>query len=145
MESNIKRRETQKLVEIDGREFIINMFDPMLGNYILLQVVNFILPFGISSELDEFLGSAGEDRKPMSKNEFMDLQKDILMSINERLIQDNPPVIRPNGTYGIEDVSMKLIIRLIIESLTFNFSDFFEDGQLNELSGQLSISPHAHS
>ena len=48
---NISKRQNSKLIDINERTFKINKFDPLMGNYILLQLVQFVLPFGISDKV----------------------------------------------------------------------------------------------
>lgn len=131
METNIKKRETVSTCELDGRTFEINAYDPMLGNYILVQCINFVLPFGIGKNLADAVGTenvSAPAAKMMSKEEFVNFQKDILVTINEVLPGGNKtPVLRANGTYGTTDVTSKMLIRLMVASLAFNFKDFFSD------------------
>lgn len=134
METNIKKRETSTTFDYDGRTFEINSFDPMTGNYILLQLLSCALPFGIGNSIaasvpgSEKLIAKSENSKIMSKSEFIQLQSDILSTIYEKFDSGNKsPVVRDNGTYGIENVTMGMCINLIIASLTFNFKDFFSE------------------
>ncbi len=134
-------RETTKRYKENGRTFIISSYDPMEGNYILTQLLAFALPLGlgeiIKSQLN--LGSEGESalpsfgtQKPMAKEDFMQLQKDILKTISEELPGGNTtPVLRENGTYGITDITLGLTLRLLGASIAFNFKDFF--GELPSL------------
>lgn len=137
MENSIRKRETTSIYEDNGRKFQINSFDPLEGNYILLQLVNFSLPFGVGELLSSQVKPSSEkvevpeinkNTKMMSKEDFISLEKDILKTIYE--VYDNgekSPVLRENGTYGIMDMSMSLAIKLVVASLAFNFKDFFED------------------
>lgn len=137
MENSIKKRETSSIYEDNGRKFQINSYDPLEGNYILFQVINFILPLGIgdlfrdqlkSSEVPEDSIPTNKNAKLMSKSDFIALEKDILKTIYEVFDNGNKsPVLRDNGTYGIADPSMSLVIKLVVSSLAFNFKDFFED------------------
>lgn len=134
-------RETTKRYEENGRTFILSSYDPMEGNYILTQLLAFALPLGlgevIKSQLN--LGSEGESalpnfgtQRPMAKEDFMQLQKDILKTISEELSGGNTtPVLRDNGTYGITDITLGLTLRLLGASIAFNFKDFF--GELPSL------------
>lgn len=85
--SNFKKHETFTTYDLNDRKFIINAYDPMLGNYILFQVINFVLPFGIGALLNKEVGtepiaptSVGTS-KMMAKEDFMNLQKDILLTV----------------------------------------------------------------
>lgn len=130
-----KKRETYTTYENDGRKFKINAFDPMSGNYILMQILTCVLPFGISDAIKQqapgsetAMKVANSNNKMMSKQEFIALQTDILSTVEEVLPSGNTsPVVRENGTYGVEDVTSVLCLKLIIVSLTFNYKDFFKE------------------
>ena len=98
-----------------------------------MQILTQVLPMGLGDALKKEAGSeanlpkADSGAKLMSKQEFIELQKDILSTVYERFESGNKsPVIRENGTYGVSDLSMGLTINLLIASLAFNFKDFFE-------------------
>lgn len=129
----VKKRETSSEFEYEGRNFIINAYDPLTGNYILMQILTQVLPMGLGDALKKEAGSevnlpkADSGVKLMSKQEFIELQKDILSTVYEKFESGNKsPVIRENGTYGVSDLSMGLTINLLVASLAFNFKDFFE-------------------
>lgn len=132
---SLKKRETYTTYENDGRKFKINAFDPMSGNYILMQILTCVLPFGISDAIKQqapgsetAMKVANSNNKMMSKQEFIALQTDILSTVEEVLPSGNTsPVVRENGTYGVEDVTSMLCLKLIIASLTFNYKDFFKE------------------
>lgn len=134
---NISKRKVEDEVEIDGRTFKLKAFDPLLGNYILVKLLTTVLPFGISSALNE---KSGTEMLPVdtnkvqeiSKKDFMELQKDVLSFCYEVLPGDNPPVIRENGTYGVANLTMKIVFQLLISCLAFNFADFFGEKQSND-------------
>ena len=48
---NIAKREVSSDIEIEGRKFIIGSFNPLDGNYILMQLLTFVLPLGIGDIL----------------------------------------------------------------------------------------------
>ena len=130
-----KKRETYTTYENEGRKFKINSFDPMSGNYILMQILTCVLPFGISDALKQqvpgsetAMKTANIGGKMMSKQDFIALQTDILSTVEEILPSGNTsPVVRENGTYGVEDVTSILCLKLIIASLAFNYKDFFKE------------------
>ena len=130
-----KKRETYTTYENEGRKFKINSFDPMSGNYILMQILTCVLPFGISDSLNQqipgsetAMKTANISGKMMSKQDFISLQTDILSTVEEILPSGNTsPVVRENGTYGVEDVTSILCLKLIIASLTFKYKDSFKE------------------
>ena len=133
MENNIKIRKEYDIFETDERTFKLMAFDPMEGNYMLMQIISFVMPLGIGSMLSSKIGTESiptdlSQGKMMSKNDFVSLEKDILCKVEEVFRSGvTSPVVRENGTYGVENLSMALIARLIVASLAFNFKDFFED------------------
>lgn len=133
MVNNFEKRETYTTTTIDGREFIINAYDPMIGNYLLMQIITFVLPLGLGDMISnqikgsEKVLSKVENKQTMTKADFISFQTDVLSTVYERYKSgEKSPVVRENGTYGIENVTMNLCLRLIISSLAFNFKDFFE-------------------
>lgn len=132
-----QKRVTSETFEVDGRIFKLNAYDPMEGNYILTQVLSFVLPLGLGDLLVKHMGTGSEAapaipmvgaKKMMPKEDFMNLQKDILKTVEEVYPTGNTsPVLRENGTYGVADVTMGLLSKLLVRSLAFNFKDFFED------------------
>lgn len=130
-----KKRETYTTFENDGRKFKVNAFDPMTGNYILMQIITCVLPFGLSDILKQqapgseaAMKFANSNGKMMSKSDFISLQTDVLSTVEEILPSGNvSPVVRENGTYGVENVTSILCLKLIVASLSFNFKDFFKE------------------
>ena len=129
---NISSRETSSTYNMGVRNFLINSFDLMEGNYILAQILTFVLPFGIGDMLKSSMGTEmksdiGSTGKMMNKKDFINLQIDILKNVDEIFpTGEKSPVVRENGTYGISDVTMGMLIKLIVAALAFNFKDFFD-------------------
>ena len=129
----MNKRETVSTFNLNGREFEINSYDPMEGNYILAQILAFVLPFGIGDMLSSSVGTEKQNVIPtsgkmMSKQDFMSLQIDILKTVKEVYSTgEKSPVVRENGTYGVAGVSMMMVLKLIVASLAFNFKDFFKE------------------
>ena len=77
LNSNINKRETFTTFDHEGRRFIINSYNPLVGNYLLIQAITFVLPFGLSNILSSSIGgteqnlSIGKSSKIMSKEEFI--------------------------------------------------------------------------
>ncbi len=126
---NVKKRVTEDILTIDGRTFKIEKFNPLLGNYILLKCMSLALPFGIAEQAAGKMEGAeslvNKNKPQISKEEFIELQIDILTHAYEILPGNTTPVLRKDGTPGILDFSMKIAIQLIIAIIAFNFSDFF--------------------
>lgn len=130
---NLKKQEPRKEFEIyesGDRKFKLTRFDPMEGNYIVYQIMTYILPMGVSAQLSSELGTEQQSQNlpMMSKKDFIDLEKMVLGTVYEMYGSGNTsPVIRDNGTYGVSDMTMNLSLRLLVASLKFNLSDFFGD------------------
>lgn len=130
-----KKRETFTTFEYEGRKFRINAFDPMTGNYILMQIATTILPFALGDYIsqsvpssEKVINNAKNGGKMMTKQEFIALQTDVLSTVEEVLPSGlSSPVVRENGTYGISDVTSMMCLKLIVASLTFNYKDFFSE------------------
>lgn len=143
-------RETEKTVDVLGRKFTIRKFDAFTGSYILYQLMEKVLPAALESKVDDAIDTtpAGQSlqealpskREPMSKEEFIKLQRDCLAVISEVLPSGNRPVFNENGTWGLNDVANNtpLVILLTIHSLAFNIGDFFAAGGLKELQSSLA-------
>ena len=113
-----KKRETKSTYSINGRNFQINSYDPMVGNYILMQIVSQVMPMGLGRMLNQEFGtesipSVGSEAMPMmSKRDFIQLQVDILSTVYELYdTGEKSPVVRENGTYGVADVNMMMIMK----------------------------------
>lgn len=131
---NISKRQNSKLIDIEDRTFKIEKFDPLMGNYILLQLVQFVLPFGLSDKVgipDKLTSSVS--RVNMNKNDFLELQRDVLSVCSEVLPAGDAPVVREDGSYGIIDFTSAISIQLLIGAIAFNFSDFFDGEGLTSL------------
>lgn len=136
MSNNLKKRITEDTFDINGRKFRLKSFDPLLGNYILLQLFTMVLPFGIGDMLKKNIGKGTENiptdiskNEQMSKQKFIELQRDILSHVYEILPAGDAPVVRENGTYGISDFTMDIAISLLLAEIAFNFNDFFTEDQ----------------
>lgn len=131
-EMHVNKHETSTTYTIDGRTFVIKAYDPMLGNFLLMQIASFVLPMGLDMLLSKQVGTEVNsikkpDAKPIGKTEFIQFQTDILTNVYEDFGNgQKSPVVRENGTYGVADVSMMLLLKLIVASLAFNFKDFFD-------------------
>ena len=134
MNANINtKRETEKLLEIDGRTFMIKKYDPLLGNYIVAQLMMYAMPSGFHQVSQDVPGSTQANKPVMNKGEFIELQKDILSCCGEVLPAGTAPVINSNGTYGITGFDSNIALKLLIAAVAFNFKDFFGENSLGLL------------
>lgn len=135
--NSITKRATEDTVKIEERTFKLKKVDPLMGNYILMKLLTVALPFGIGDMLKSKIG-VGTESIPtakiggtaiMGKADFLELQRDILSCCFEALPAGLSPVVRDNGSYGIENFNSNIAIQLLIACIAFNFSDFFVESQ----------------
>ena len=77
------KRETKKIVEIQGRKFEIRSFDAFTGSYIAFTLMEKMLPMGMEAKVMNTLRAEGKDvdalptpnRALMSKGEFIAFQR----------------------------------------------------------------------
>lgn len=122
----VRKRETKKEIEIDNRIFVLTKYNPMIGNYILYKIVSSALPFNIT----EKLGFEISPKNSMTKEEFLDLERDILKTCYEKLPAGEQPVLIDDNNFGISNFDIFTCLKLVIASLVFNFENFFDVSQL---------------
>lgn len=129
------KRETFKDIEVNGRRFRIGRLDALTGSYIVTTIMMQMLPMGMDSSLP----GLPEGRSMMSKETFMDIQKDCLKVVSElKSIGDSEApilIMLPDGRWGVEDIEddTLLVMSLTLHALMFNLSDFFQEGALDNL------------
>jgi len=141
------KRETKKIVEIQGRKFEIRSFDAFTGSYIAFTLMEKMLPMGMEAKVMNALRAEGKDvdalptpnRALMSKGEFIAFQRDVLSVVGEILPGRTAPLFNDNGSWGVEDVAdnAMLVILLTIHVLVFNIAGFFTGDGLKELKAGL--------
>ena len=141
------KRETKKIVEIQGRKFEIRSFDAFTGSYIAFTLMEKMLPMGMEAKVMNALRAEGKDvdalptpnRALMSKGEFIAFQRDVLSVVGEVLPGRTAPLFNDNGSWGVEDVAdnAMLVILLTIHALVFNIAGFFSGDGLKELKAGL--------
>lgn len=134
------KREVFKDVELNGYKFRIGRFDALLGSYIAFTLLTKMLPSGIEQQVmgDQ---SLPKGRTSMSKEEFIELQKDCLKICH--LLKDvggkevPVPILTSYGewaTDGLNEDVMTVLV-LTIHVLIFNIVPFFEGDALKNLLG----------
>lgn len=141
------KRETRKIVEIQGRKFEIRSFDAFTGSYIAFTLMEKMLPMGMEAKVMNTLRAEGQDvdtlptpnRALMSKGEFIAFQRDVLSVVGEVLPARTAPIFNENGTWGVSDIedNAMLVIMLTIHALVFNIAGFFGGDGLKELKAGL--------
>ena len=141
------KRETKKIVEIQGRKFEIRSFDAFTGSYIAFTLMEKMLPMGMEAKVMNTLRAEGQDvdtlptpnRALISKGEFIAFQRDVLSVVGEVLPARTAPIFNENGTWGVSDIegNAMLVILLTIHALVFNIAGFFTGDGLKELKAGL--------
>jgi hypothetical protein len=132
----MEKRETHKDVELSGRRWRIEKFDAMTGSYIAYKLMFEMLPMGMNAKI----GNLPSNRKTMSKEDFLSLQRDCL-SVCRQLqmvgtIETPIPIMMPNGAWAVADLDTDTmtVMLLTIDALVFNVSGFFDGNALKELA-----------
>lgn len=140
----------QKTVEIDGRRFVIQKFDPVTGLIIGKTVVSKILPAfqsflpmiqkamqgdessrdEVFDKIDEFLNfeSLSKALDLVSPEDLEVIVKRSLMVCYEQLPGNTARVLNPDGSYGVQNVEDDILIaiRLVCEAILWGVGDFFD-------------------
>lgn len=141
-------RETEKIVELQGRKFKIKAFDAFTGAYIAFTVFEKMLPAGAEEKVLATLQAEGtnpamllpQGRTLMTKGEFYAFMRDCLSVVSEELKGRSAPVLNKNGSWGVDDLenNAMLCIMLVINVLVFNVKDFFTGNGWMDLQASLS-------
>ena len=141
-------RQTEKIVELQGRTFKIRAFDAFTGSYIAFTLFEKMMPMGTEEKVLATLKAEGKDpemvlpqnRALMTKGEFYAFMRDCLSVVTEELKGRSAPILNPNGSWGVPDLehNTMLVIMLVINALAFNVSDFFTGGGLKDLQSALT-------
>jgi hypothetical protein len=138
----MSERASFKDVEISGRKFRVGKFDAQTGSYIAFKLTTQVLPFGLDAKMGGIV-SLLSNRKPMSKEEFIELQTDCLKVCSEVIekngAQATLSVLMEDGSFGIEDLKQDAmtVIMLTIHALMFNVTSFFGEDALKGLAEKL--------
>lgn len=122
---DMKKRVTEKVIEIQDRVFVIEKMDAMTGSYIAFSLVSRSVPAAIAGATGIGMPQTGS---VMTKKEWIELQKDILSCVSEKLPAGRIKVIDSQGNFGVSgmETNAPLLMRLTIDSIQFNFMDFFD-------------------
>lgn len=132
-------REEYTYIEINGEDYRIGNINPMVGVYIGAKMLDVLAPLiktflannkGIDSEsfkaedvnLDD-LDIQGALSK-LEKKDFIDIQTECLKTCEKHSKAGWFPVINSNGSFAFQ-LTIKEVVKLEIECIKFNLSDFF--------------------
>lgn len=133
----MEKREIYKQTEISGRKWRIGKFDALTGSYIAYTLMSDVLPLALNAKVGIPAPKTGNK---MSKESFMDLQKDCLKVCCEMLPAGPTPVIDENGNWGVTDAEhdTPLVLNLTIQALIWNVQSFFDESLLASLAESIS-------
>ena len=128
-------KETFKNIEIEGRKFQIHKFDALTGSYIIYTLLTQILPMGLGKGI-EGLSDIPANLPEMTKEKFMEIQKDCLRACSEVMPVGNQilpvKVLLPDGRWGVADLegNAPLVMVLTMQVLGYNAQSFFSENAL---------------
>ncbi len=120
-------RVDKKIIEIKGRKFTINKFDPFFGSYMAFKVLNLgsnndTSQVGILSTFNNLMGNNLE--------EFEKIQKKVLSYCTESLPVGEVPLVNSEGNIAVIGLTAPMAMNLFIQTIMFSISDFFEEGAI---------------
>ena len=127
-------RETKKTVEVKGRKFILNKFDPFFGSYLSFKV------FSLQGKGKESIEVVLNTMMGTDYKNFETLSKRVLKYCSELLPAGEIPIINSEGNISITGLTAPMVTSLFIQSVMFNITDFFEEDpeilQMDQSMGQ---------
>ena len=130
----MENRVSEKVVQVNGREFIIRKFTPFFGVYLAAQTFGNVV--GSKNKLEALVKSVLN--KPQS--EFIKLQQDVLRYCFEKLPAGPTAVVDENGNFAVMNMDAPLALNLFIQTLLFSMSDFFTEEVMESLSQAMESS-----
>ncbi|MEK8128662.1 phage tail assembly chaperone [Paenibacillus filicis] len=159
----MKPVEKYKDVPINGRNFRIKKFDARTGSFMLLKVTGLLAPLFKNLDIAKIINATEEKEDGeeafnvtdiiskfnisgimaelgnLSEEDFDYVQEKSLRVCSELLPAGEAPVLRKNGTFGVEDLADDTItvMALTAHALIFNLKGFFSGSPLASLLGGL--------
>jgi len=127
----MENRVTTKKIEVKGRKFVLEKFDPFFGVYLATTFIDSGNKSGLEGIIKSLLS------KP--KDEFIQLQKDILRYCYEILPAGRTRIIDDAGNFAVQDMSSALVLSLVVQSLMFSMTDFFDQEVMKNLMSQVEM------
>jgi hypothetical protein len=133
----VEKRLEHKDIDYEGRKWRIKKFDAMTGSYIAYKLMAEALPMGIGAKAGI---PVPKSSKIMSKQDFIEFQRDCLSVCYEVLPVGLTPVLDGSGSFAVIGIEhdVKTVMMLTIQALTFNISSFFDESLLASLAGAIS-------
>lgn len=131
-------RTDHSILEVSGRQFIINKMSPTMGIAVLKELITRSMPIDLLGMLDQTGGSKSAKLKSlmsfgsigtsqMGIDEFEEFERRLLSYVYEKLVSGPVCVIDSNGNYRVENLESDtmLVLKLIVEVVKVNYKDFF--------------------
>jgi len=154
------KRESSKIVVVDGRKWKIGKFDALTGGYIAVKLTSRMVNVVAGIVSGELKTTSDSDKAIMalqlaqeigslSKRDFFEIQSECLHVIKEietvNEIEVETVIRRADGAWGVRDIedNASLVMALVVHVLVFNLTNFFDVSKLKELKesfGDLNLS-----
>lgn len=118
-------RETRKTIEVEGRQFVINKFDPLFGSFIAMKIFKSTATKNSQSSIEEMLNSLISE----NQEDFIKLQTQILSYCQEKLPAGLTSVVNPEGNIALNNFTAPMAMNLFMQTLMFSLEDFFDQGE----------------
>lgn len=143
-------KELFKDIDVGKRRFRISKFDALTGSYIMYTLLTQMLPMGLGKRIPGLENFAIESAS-MSKEKFMEIQRDCLRACSEVVPVEGQvtlmPLLMVDGRWGVAGVEndAPLILNLTVQVLVYNAKSFFEGDALEMFENTFSqlSSPNA--
>lgn len=122
-------RETKKVVQIEGRQFVINKFDPLFGSFIAMKVFKSTATRNGKSNIHEMMNALISE----NQEEFIKLQTKILSYCQEKLPAGLTPVVNLENNIAVNNFTTPMAMNLFMQTLMFSLEDFFDQGSLDQM------------
>ncbi len=128
-------RITQEIVKYQDDEkeriFVVKKMNPLLGIAVLKEILFGALPVDLFSDV-EGMGQvtsmfSNVQKKEMSIDEFVKLERRLLSNVSEKLKSGEVPVIDSAGNYRVSNLENNMFLNgyLMVKVVEVNYKDFF--------------------
>jgi hypothetical protein len=143
----VDKKESSKIVEINGRRFKFNRMDALTGSYVAtkllskLSSVAMAIVAGAVDDMNLIAIEIAREISSLNKNEFFELEMDALGVVDELKnvtgMDDAIPIRHSGGTWAVEGIKddIVLLMPLVVHSIMFNLSPFFDGDALKRVIG----------
>lgn len=132
-------RATSKQMDINGQMWKIDKLSAYDGAYLGYILLNNALPPMVSQALGGNMEEVTSSGAPMSKAQFRQMMQDLLRVTAKKMPAGWIQSVDEMGNFQLPELETDLVlcIRLVVEVIRFNFTDFFADGGLLDAVGGL--------